>query len=276
MADNQNVLTIAEGTEVFGSDGEKVGKVDRVESTYIVVSKGWFFPSDHFIPVEAIATAADDGVRLTVSKDEAMSQGWENEPGVGGSTTTGGVGTTPMGGTAGTSSTGLSHDGQPFDHDQDSTRTHVNDQDNLRVDRSEEELTATTRGVERGGVTVNKSVVEEERELDVPVTEERVNVSRRTVDRDVNAGDDAFVEGTINVPVYGEEVDVEKRARVVEEIDINKETVQGSERVSDTVRREQVNVDESGTNVKNRQSGDDKGLLDKATDAVQGDKKKRR
>lgn len=258
MSDQDQVFTIAEGSDVFGSDGEKLGKVDRVESTFIVVSKGWLFPSDHFIPVSAISSTTEDAVQLNVSKDEAMQQGWENEPVASDSgaytdaPATAGMGTTPLGGTTGTSGS-MDRDEQPFDHEQDSTRTHVNEDDNQRIDRSEEELTATKRGVERGGVTVNKNVVEEQREMDVPVTEERVNVSRRTVDRETTAGDDAFTEGTIDVPVYGEEVDVQKRNRVVEEIDIDKEAVAGTQRVSDTVRREEVDVDQTGLEETRRQ-----------------------
>jgi uncharacterized protein (TIGR02271 family) len=78
----------------------------------------------------------------------------------------------------------------------------------------------------------------------VPVTEEHVEVTRRTVDRDVAASADAFEEGTIEVPVRGEEVDVEKRTRVVGEVDIAKTAEQRTARVTDTVRREEVTVDD--------------------------------
>ncbi len=61
-------------------------------------------------------------------------------------------------------------------------------------------------------------------------------------------GDTAFEEGTIEVPVYGEEVELEKRTRVREELEITKDRVQDTERVSGTVRREEVSVtDETGT-----------------------------
>ena len=56
--------------------------------------------------------------------------------------------------------------------------------------------------------------------------------------------------GTIEVPVYGEEVDMQKRARVVEEVEISKDAVQETRQVSGTVRREDVEVvDETGGNV---------------------------
>ena len=108
----------------------------------------------------------------------------------------------------------------------------------------EEELSARTRQVERGAVEIDKDVVAEEQAIDVPVTEEHVEVTRRTVDRDVAASADAFEEGTIEVPVRGEEVDVEKRTRVVGEVDIDKTAEQRTERVTDTVRREEVTVND--------------------------------
>ena len=133
----------------------------------------------------------------------------------------------------------------PFVHDADTG--HFEEAERIDIELAEEELTATTREVERGAVQVDKVVTEEQQTLDVPVTEERVSVSRRVVDRDVAPGETTFAEGTIEVPVRGEEVAVEKRARVREEIEIDKEQVTGTERVTDTVRREEARItDDTG------------------------------
>jgi len=103
------------------------------------------------------------------------------------------------------------------------------------VPLSEEERSASKHAVDRGAVHVDKTVTEQEQTLDVPVTEERVNVARRTVDREATPGDTTFEEGTIDVPGRGEEVDVKKRARVHEELEIGKEQVQDTQRDTDTV-----------------------------------------
>ncbi|MBA2470349.1 MAG: YsnF/AvaK domain-containing protein, partial [Chloroflexia bacterium] len=133
----------------------------------------------------------------------------------------------------------------PFDHDADTG--HREQSDTINVALTEEELTARTRGVERGQVQIDKVGTSEERTLDVPVTEEQVHVTRRVVDRDVNAADASFEEGTIEVPVYGEEVVVDKRARVREEVEVSKDATTETERVSGTVRREDVRVtDDTG------------------------------
>jgi hypothetical protein len=69
-----------EGDEVFGGDGNKVGKIVAVRQRYIVVEKGFFFPTDYYVPTSAISTYDGNRVYLTVSKDEALNQGWDQEP----------------------------------------------------------------------------------------------------------------------------------------------------------------------------------------------------
>jgi uncharacterized protein (TIGR02271 family) len=208
---------IREGAEVFGADGDKVGKVISFTDRYFIVEKGFFFPTDYYIPTSAIASADADKIYLSLTKDEALNQGWDTEP-------------LDYSGayTAGASTADYVTTGQ----------------ESLRVPVHEEELTATTRPVERGEVQVTKEVITEEQTLNVPVTEERVRVDRRTVDREATPDDIAFEEGTISVPVRGEEVDVQKRARVTEEVEISKEAVQETEQVSGTVRKERVRIED--------------------------------
>jgi uncharacterized protein (TIGR02271 family) len=268
--------TIVEGSDVLGSDGEKFGTVDQVQPSYLVVRKGWFFPTDYYIPVSAISSATEDQVVLNVTKDTALDQGWDTVPDTAGPEGERG-GTTYEDNSAITGTTaGLADIGKvtplagdyPDDADRDAS---VDDVDRInyvdgpgqvetdeaiRVPLAEEELTATRRAVQRGEVRVEKDVIAEEQTLEVPVTEERVNVTRRSVDRDLQAGDAAFEEGTIDVPVRGEEVDVQKRARVVEEIELSKEAEQRTEQVSDTVRRERARI------VDTTETVDDDKLLD--------------
>jgi len=215
---------IREGATVYAADGDKLGKVIAVRADHIVVEKGFFFPTDYYIPTSAIASAAGDDVYLTVTKDHALTSRW-NE--------------VPADADWGTTATPADY-AERFDVD-------TAQSDTLRVPVHEEELTATTRPVARGQVRIEKDVVAEERTLDVPVTEERVTVTRRTVDRAGVAEADAFTEGTIEVPVRGEEVDVQKRVRVAEEVEIGKQAVQRTETVGGTVRREEVHVEDETT-----------------------------
>ena len=115
----------------------------------------------------------------------------------------------------------------------------------LVVPVHEEELVATKRAREAGQVQITKDVVEEARTLEVPVTEERVQVTRRVVDRVGDTDAAAFREETIEVPLTTEEVELQKRVRVAEEVEIDREAVQTTQSVQGTVRREVVDVNET-------------------------------
>jgi hypothetical protein len=68
---------IPEGTDVVGADGDKVGKVVAAQESYIVVEKGFFFPTDYYVPTNAIANYDGDKVYLSVTKDDALNQNWD-------------------------------------------------------------------------------------------------------------------------------------------------------------------------------------------------------
>jgi uncharacterized protein (TIGR02271 family) len=221
---------ISAGADVYGADGEKVGTVAEVYPGYIVVEKGFFFPTDYYIPMSAIASADNDQVYLNLTKDAALNSGWDAQP-------------TDLQTTSYDTSMGSSV--TDVDRGFDASGARVETDEEIRVPVMEEELTATVRQQEAGAVRIEKDVVTEEQTLDVPVTEERVRVERRVVDRPVSAADaGAFEETVIDVPLRSETVDVQKQARVAEEVVVSKEATQRTERVTDTVRREEVSVDE--------------------------------
>jgi hypothetical protein len=72
---------VPEGTDVVGSDGDKVGEVIGANTSYLVVEKGFFFPTDYYVPMSAIANYDGEKVVLTVTKEEALDQGWDVIPG---------------------------------------------------------------------------------------------------------------------------------------------------------------------------------------------------
>ena len=229
------------GDDVYGSDGDKVGTVAEVQSGYLVVEKGFFFPTDYYIPTSAIASASDGQVSLSTTRDAALNSGWDTVPDV-----------VPTGMTeSGTVFTDA--DTSTIDRGSGSGRAEVGAyevaaEEEIRVPVMEEELTATVRQQEAGAVRIEKDVVAEERTLEVPVTEERIRVERRVVDRPATGMDaTAFEETVIDVPLRSETVDVQKDARVTGEVVVSKEAVERTERVSDTVRREEVYVDEDAT-----------------------------
>ncbi|MGI4942611.1 MAG: YsnF/AvaK domain-containing protein, partial [Janthinobacterium lividum] len=86
-------------------------------------------------------------------------------------------------------------------------------------------------------------------EEQVSLHEERVRVERHPVDRAVTAADaaGAFQDRTIEAQAHSEEAVVQKDVRVIEEIGIKKEASDRTETVHDTVRKTEVDVEDTST-----------------------------
>lgn len=109
----------------------------------------------------------------------------------------------------------------------------------------EEELRVGKRVVQHSGVRIYNRITEQPVEETVTLREEQVKVERRPVNRAVSDADISnFKEGVIEITEMAEEAVVNKRARVVEEIVVNKETVAHDETIRDTVRRTDIEVEE--------------------------------
>lgn len=127
------------------------------------------------------------------------------------------------------------------------------DQNELRVPVMEEQLNVEKRQAQLGEVQVHKKVEQEQVNVPVELRREEVHVEQRDVNnRPIQAGeyDTAFQEGTIRVPVRGEEAVVNKQAVVTGEVAINKDVKADRQTVADTVRRERVDVDDSSVRQK--------------------------
>ena len=108
----------------------------------------------------------------------------------------------------------------------------------------EEQLQVGKREVERGGVRVETHVTEKPVEEQVELREEHVNVERRPVDYTFHGTEsEAFKESLVEVREAYEELVVNKKARVVEEVVVNKDVEQHTETVRETLRRTDVNVE---------------------------------
>jgi uncharacterized protein (TIGR02271 family) len=103
--------------------------------------------------------------------------------------------------------------------------------------------------VAKGEVRLRKDVVTENRSVDVPVTREEVVIER------VSASDAGAASGNIGdigegkeirIPVSEERVRVEKEPVVTGEVRVGKRAVQDTQRINDTVRREEVRVEKEG------------------------------
>ena len=132
----------------------------------------------------------------------------------------------------------------------------LNDEDELRVQRAEEELRAGTREREAGSVRVHKRARTDRAEVCVPKRRQEVSAERVPLEDDTgtfepevaNDGDE------IRVPVIEEEIVVERRPVVKEVLLVRKEVVEDEEVVEEKVRKEEIDIDdrtERGASIRN-------------------------
>jgi uncharacterized protein (TIGR02271 family) len=222
-------LPLVDGTPVYDASGDKVGDVSQHQAGqgYFVMTKGFFFPKDLYVPMSAIQRATTDGVFLNLSKDQINDQHWDQRPR---EDRTAARRTTAR---EGITDRGIRAQQGPID-----------------VPLVEEELEVHKERVARpeGEVRLHKDVVEEQQSVEVPVTHEEVHVERAPVSGEAagQVPSNAFQERDIEVPVMEETVDVEKRARVGEEVRIEKTPVTEQKRFTETVRKEKLSVDQAG------------------------------
>jgi uncharacterized protein (TIGR02271 family) len=112
--------------------------------------------------------------------------------------------------------------------------------------RSEEELRVGTTSQETGRARLRKYVETEDVTKTVPVSREEVRVEREPVtdeNRDAAMSGPDISEGEHEVVLHEEEVVAEKQAVPKERIRLEKDSVTDEQEVSDTVRKERVEVD---------------------------------
>ncbi len=113
------------------------------------------------------------------------------------------------------------------------------------VQLREEQLNVNKQAVQTGQVGIRKEVVTEQQSVDVPVSREEVVIERRPASG--QPSDTPIGEGeTYRIPVREEQVTVDKQPVVREEVSLGKRQVQDTQRVSDTVQREEARIEREG------------------------------
>jgi uncharacterized protein (TIGR02271 family) len=272
------------GYTVVDEGGSKIGKVDDLfldesdQPEYFGVKMGFLGTSSTLIPAD-ISTIDNERGFIKVSQpkstvqdgpafddDREITPEYENEVrsyyGLGPIESSGsygnyeetnghsGAGTTDST-TAGTVGSGMSmgdtETGEFREHDRNQEGlsqpgSDLEDEDELRVQRSEEELLAGTREREVGSVNVRKRVRTDRERLEVPTRREEVSVERVPVSGEASEAQIGADE--VSVPVVEDEVVVQKKPVVKEEIRVRKDVVHERQIVEEDVRREEVDIED--------------------------------
>jgi uncharacterized protein (TIGR02271 family) len=238
MADTQ---TIAEwrGQDLVDTNGDKIGTIDEIyidrqseRPEWALVKTGLFGGKGTFVPLQQ-ANPTGEGVQVPFDKGHV-----KDAPNI-----------EPDG--------ELSPDEErtlyrhyDVDYGDDRGESTGRDTSGPTTDdamtRSEEELNVGTASKETGRARLRKYVVTEEVQTTVPVQREEVRVEREPI-TDANVDDATsgreISEEEHEVTLHTEEPVVEKRAVPKERVRLDKDVVQEEREVSDTVAKEQIEVD---------------------------------
>lgn len=147
------------------------------------------------------------------------------------------------------------YDRNSYNYDYDQSLYQPNERNHQKIKLYEERVFANKHRQKTGEVTVGKHVETETAQVSVPIEKERVIIERTnpTDTSEVTPGATAFREGEVaRVEVYEETADIQKKAFVREEVNIRKEVTHDTVNSTETIRREELDVDVDGNPIMNR------------------------
>ncbi len=223
--------SVRNGMFVMGTQGERIGKVILCNDETFVVEKGVFFPKDYELRYDHITDvtggtiryALTDFLRGRTSEEAKASSATAAVPALAGAAT--------AAATTATRRAGTSAD---------------RDRDEIRIPLLREEIDIEKVARESGHVRIHKTVVTEEKHFSVPVTREEVVIEHVAIGRDAAlTGDDAFVEDTVDVPLYEEEVRVSKHPVLEEEVVVRTVAHSEDREGSAMLRHEEAEIEDT-------------------------------
>jgi len=251
------------GRTLLDHDGEKIGKIDELyydesggQPEWALVNTGLFGTKKTFVPIRDASPAGED-LQVPVTKDQVkdaprvdvdqeLSEKQERQlfdhyevpyTTEGSTTATGAPGSAAD--ATGRDTAGTEQNGG---HDRSDSAT------DGAMTRSEEELHVGTTERESGRVRLRKYVVTEDVQTTVPVKREEVRLEREPItdaNRDQATSGAEISEAEHEVILHEEEPVVEKRTVAKERVSLGTETHEDERQVSEEVRKEQIEVDDS-------------------------------
>jgi uncharacterized protein (TIGR02271 family) len=267
----QNDIARLTDTDVYDTDGDKIGSVGQVyldaqsgDPEWVTVKTGLFGTKETFIPLQN-ASVADDRVTVAYGKaqvkdapridadgpishdDEGQLYSYYGLSGAGSQRSGSQDDSTYSDGNATTQSSGYQGD-STYSGGNATTQSSGREGrgDDNAMTRSEERLVTGTRTEEAGKARLRKHVVTEQQQVTVPVSHEEVRLEREPI-TDANAGDAysgaEITEAEHEVTLHAERPVVDTETVPVERVRLGKETVRDQESVSGEVRKEQIEFD---------------------------------
>jgi len=247
--------------DVVDKAGNKIGKLDCLwsdhmgEPAFLGVKTGWFFGKTHVVPAQAAEVSERSRlIRLPYSEemikgapaydadltlDEATEREIYDYYHISGSR-------------EGAREELASEDRPRFDtgleHEPSAPRPEGTEE--ARIQLSEEEVKIGKRQVEAGGVRLRKIIRTEVVNRPVELQREEVVIERVPASEAQPASGASFSEQDVFIPLRREEAVIQKESRVTEEVRARKRTDVERQQVSESVRKEDIQVEKEGEDVR--------------------------
>jgi uncharacterized protein (TIGR02271 family) len=197
---------LEEGMVVYNRERDKLGTLAHADVDSMTIEKGFFFPKDFTVRYEDVEDVIGDQIIINTHRDELDP--WRSE-----------------------------------DYEGWNEIERANREEEVKIPLREEELDVEkTQRTEN--VRLRKVVHTELRTITVPISREELVVERvpagEAADYD---SEKAFREEEINIPLREEEIDVQKRTVLKEEVRLSKKPHTEHKKVSEKVRREDVDIE---------------------------------
>jgi uncharacterized protein (TIGR02271 family) len=257
------------GYDVYSENEDKVGGIydalldETGRFRYLVIDTGfWVFGKKVLVPVGRVQMDYDrkrvyvtgltkEQVEHLPEYNDSMTVDYDYEERVRSVYRPGTTGVAAAAATA----TPSTHTRDTYNYDHDQTLYDTQERNQQRIKLYEERLFTNKERHKTGEVAIGKHIETDTAQVSVPVEKERVIIERTTPtgDREVAPGAADFHEGEVaRMEVFEETADIQKRAFVREEVTIRKEVERDTVDATETIRREELDVDVDGNPVINR------------------------
>lgn len=248
------------GYEAYSERDEKIGSVydalvdDEGRFRYFVIDTGfWVFGKKVLVPMGSVRMDYDrhrvylpamtkDQVERMPEYNDSMTVDYEYEERV--------RNVYRGKATQGTATAARpTYDRNTYKYDHDQHLYTANEGNNQRIRLYEERLLTSKNRVKTGEVAVGKHIETETATVSVPVEKERVIIERSNPSETtpVTPGAADFREGEVaRMEIYEETADIRKQAFVREEVNIRKEVERDTVDATETLRREELDIDTDG------------------------------
>jgi uncharacterized protein (TIGR02271 family) len=243
---------IRQGAFVMGTQGERIGKVIRLNADTFVVEKGLFFPKDYELRYDHITEVKDDSITYSLS-DYLQSEARAKEIPRAAAAPTTAASTGGMAAASATSAAALPIERtraaaeRTFERERTTDRERAERGDEIRIPLMKEEIGVEKVARETGHVRIHKAVRTEEKHFTVPVSREEVIIEHVAATGEMSAqpGDATFQEQTLDLPLHEEELRVTKHPVLREEVVVRTVAHAVEKEGTAVLRREEAEIEDT-------------------------------